>query len=372
MSSKVYFSSARTNPDVNLLDKMDGLCEAVGLKKMLGKGDFTAIKLHVGEYGNLSFVSPQLVRRVVDKIKSAGAHPFLTDTSTLYNGQRNNAVSHHINASLNGFTLETAGAPFIVGDGLMGGDYVSVPVKGTEVKEAKIASSIYHSTALVVISHFKGHTSTGVGGTIKNLGMGCASRAGKLMQHSHVKPLVRQEGCTGCTRCAKHCPVDAIFFTDGHKAWIDRDKCIGCGDCLAMCPVRTIKFSWDDSTSALQRKMAEYASGALTGKAGKAVFFNVILNVSPQCDCFGNNDVPIVPDLGIMASTDPVAIDMAAADMVNGAAGEHGSVAHGMCCGDDKFARVAPGSDWSVQLNRAAEMGIGSLDYEIVKVLDRQ
>lgn len=370
MASKVYFSNARTKPGTSLLNKMDGLCDAVGLKNLMGKGDFTAIKMHVGEYGNLSFVAPQLVRRIVDKAKGTGAAAFITDSNTLYGGQRNDAVKHHVNASLNGFTLETVGAPFIVADGLTGNDYVSVPIKGHDLKEAKIASAIYHSTALISVAHFKAHSSAGIGGTIKNIGMGCASRAGKLIQHSDVRPVVKQDGCTGCTKCAQHCPVDAIFFTDGHKAFIDTEKCIGCGDCLAMCPVRTIRFSWDDSTTALQRKMAEYTLGALSGKAGKAVFFNVILNVSPQCDCFGNNDVPIVPDLGIMASLDPVAIDKAAADMVMSVAGEPGSSTHHMCSGEDKFKYLSPDSDWRVQLSHAAELGLGSMDYEIVKVLE--
>jgi len=370
MASKVYFANARTKPGANLLDKMDALCNVAGLKGILSKGDFTAIKLHVGEPGNLSFVAPQLVRRVVDKAKSAGAVPFLTDTNTLYSGQRNDAVRHHWAASGHGFNIETAGAPFIVGDGLTGNDYVSVPIKGIDLKEAKIASSIYHATALISIAHFKGHTSAGIGGTIKNLGMGCASRAGKLVQHSDVKPVVKQEGCISCTKCAQHCPVDAIFFTEDRKAFIDRDKCIGCGDCLAMCPVRTIKFSWGDSTSALQRKMAEYALGALSGKAGKALFFNVILNVSPQCDCFSNNDVPIVPDLGITASTDPVALDKASADLVLEAEGAPGSAAQHMCCGADKFKLLTPDADWMVQLKHAEALGLGSTDYELVKVME--
>lgn len=370
MASKVYFSNARTKPGMSLPDKMDALCDAAGLNDILAKKDFAAVKLHIGEPGNLSFVSPPLVRRVVDKVKHAGAVPFLTDTNTLYSGQRNDAVRHHIAAVRHGFGLEAAGAPFIVGDGLTGNDYVSVPVKGEHIKEAKIASSIYHATALIVISHFKGHTSTGIGGAIKNLGMGCASRAGKLVQHSDMKPVVKQEGCISCARCALHCPADAIFFTEDRKAFIDREKCIGCGDCLAMCPSRTIKFSWGDSTVALQRKMAEYAQGALSGKSDKAIFFNVIINVSPQCDCFGNNDVPIVPDIGIMASRDPVAIDMAAADMVLAAQGAPGSVAEHMCCGDDKFKSLAPDADWRVQLVHAEKLGLGGTSYEIVKVAE--
>jgi uncharacterized Fe-S center protein len=370
MSSKVYFSNARTRPGVNLLNKMDALCDAVGLKTLLAKGDFAALKLHVGEPGNLSFVSPQLIRRIVEKVKVTGAMPFLTDSNTLYSGQRGDAVKHHMAASMHGFNIETAGAPFIVADGLTGSDYVSVPIKGIDLLEAKVSSAIYNATALIGIAHFKGHTSAGIGGAIKNLGMGCASRAGKLIQHSDVKPVVRQEGCISCTKCAQHCPVNAISFTDEHKAYIDSAECIGCGDCLAMCPVRTIKFSWGDSTTALQRKLAEYALGAMAGKSGKAAFFNVIMNVSPQCDCFSNNDVPIVPNLGIVASTDPVALDKASADMVMAAVGMPGSSASHMCSGDDKFTLLAPDSDWRVQLSHAAMLGMGSMEYELVNVAE--
>ncbi|HNZ09280.1 MAG TPA: DUF362 domain-containing protein [Bacillota bacterium] len=369
MASKVFFTNARTKPGVSLLDKMDALCEASDLKGMLLKGDFTAIKLHVGEPGNLSFVAPQLVRRVVDKVKRAGAVPFLTDTNTLYSGQRNDAVRHSLSASLHGFNIETAGAPFIVGDGLIGSDYVSVPLEGGQLKEAKIASSIYNATALISIAHFKGHISAGIGGSLKNLGMGCASRAGKLVQHSDVRPVVKQEACLGCGKCIQHCPALAISFTDEKKAYIDPSICIGCGDCLAMCPARTIKNKWANSTSALQRKMAEYAAGAVYGKAGKVLFFNVIINVSPQCDCFGNNDVPIVPDIGIMASKDPVAIDFASAEMVQASEGAPGSAVGNVCCGEDKFRALTPDSDWKVQLTHAVKMGLGTMDYEIEEIL---
>mgnify|MGYP001591650705 FL=1 len=367
MKSNVYFADMRTSVKRNLFDKLDALLARVELKERFSKGQLVAVKLHFGEKGNTSYIRPNFVRRVVDRIKETGAKPFLTDANTLYVGQRGESVSHLITAIENGFDYAVAGAPLIIADGLRGESAHKVKINGEHFQEASIGSEVVAADGMVVMTHFKCHEMTGFGGALKNVGMGCASREGKLAQHSNVAPVVDQSNCTACKSCQKWCPAGAITVVE--KAFIDANICIGCGKCIIVCPEKTIHIQWDETTAGLQEKMAEYACGALKGKEGRAVFISFITQVSPSCDCYGHTDALIVPDIGILASDDPVALDQACADLVNLQEGiKNTALESGHEPGGDKFRGVHPEVDWEIQLVHAEKMGLGSRGYELITV----
>ena len=368
MASKVYFTNARTRSGRNLLDKTATLFERAGFGKFIQKDDLVAIKLHVGEPGNLAFLQPPLVRRVVEKTKEKGGRPFLTDSNTLYRGYRSNAVDHMESALKNGFSYETVGAPFIVADGLRGQEYEVVPIDGIRLKEARIGAALARAEAMVALTHFKGHGATGFGGALKNVGMGGACRAGKQIQHSSLKPRIDQSRCTGCKRCIKVCPEEAISLDEAKKAFIDYSLCIGCAECTITCLEGAIAVNWDQGEEgSLQERMAEYTLGVVVTKPGKCGFINFLLNISPDCDCAGWSDVPIVPNLGILASTDPIAIDQASIDLVNSAPGLPDSRLGDQLRASDKFA-VVHKIDWSYQLKHGEKIGLGSREYELIEV----
>jgi uncharacterized protein len=366
--SKVYFTDLRTSFTKNLLTKTTALMEKVDLKGAIALRGLTAIKLHFGERGNLAFIRPNFIRRVVDYVKECGAYPFLTDANTLYSGSRGNSVSHLNTAIENGFAYAVVNAPIIIADGLMGGSFETVAINQALIKEAYIAKEIFNADSLISMAHFKGHEVSGFGGTIKNLGMGCASRKGKLQQHSDLLPKVKGKKCIGCGECARHCAQSAITIID-KKAVIDPEKCVGCGECIIICPNDVINVQWGQDTARFQKKMVEYAYAVLKGKEEKSVFLNFLLQISPGCDCTPFNDAPIVRDLGIMASKDPVAIDQASLDMVNGQPGIDGSCLKShKAVGEDKFKGVYPGIDSTVQLEYAEEIGLGTRDYELATI----
>ncbi|MFQ5736533.1 MAG: DUF362 domain-containing protein [Thermodesulfobacteriota bacterium] len=365
--STVYFTDLRTEMNRNLLDKLDGLLGSVDLAGRFRKGHLVAVKLHFGEKGNTAYIPPVFVRRVVDRIRETGAGPFLTDTNTLYVGTRCNSVAHLRTAIENGFDYAVAGAPIIIADGLRGESAVDVKVAGRHFETVSVAREITNASGIVVLSHFKCHELTGFGGALKNLGMGCASREGKLAQHSNCAPVVDPAGCTACGDCSLVCPAGAIEV--GAVAVIDESLCIGCSHCIAACPEGTIKIRWNESTGRVQEKMAEYALGALDGKRDRSVFVNFITRVSPACDCYGHNDAPIVSDIGMLASLDPVAIDRASADLVNMAPGLAGTaLGSNHAPGQDKFRGVYPEIDWTVQLEAASALGLGSMDYVLEEI----
>lgn len=366
-SSTVYFANLRADTNRNLLDKIDTLLQRTAPEEIFKAGSLVAIKLHFGETGNTSFLRPVFVRRVVDYIKKTKAKPFITDTNTLYTGTRGNSVSHIETAVLNGFDFAVAGAPIIIADGLRGENKEPVKVGGKHFDEVSIAGEIINADALAVLTHFKCHELTGFAGALKNLGMGCASREGKLQQHSNCAPFVDPESCSACGECALHCPSDAIVIAK--TAVIDAAACIGCGHCIAVCPEETIKIEWNETATLIQQKVVEYASGVLKDKKDRAVYLNFITQVSPNCDCYGHTDAPIVPDIGIMASTDPVALDQASANKVNAETGLQGSALKtGLEPGGDKFRGVHPEIDWNVQLDYGEEMGLGTRKYVLEEV----
>jgi len=301
-------------------------------------------------------------------IRTAGGKPFLTDSSTLYPGERKEAVSALSCGIENGFAYAVVGAPLIMCDGLRGHSARRVPVSGELLSSVDIALGILEADAQVTVSHFKGHDLTGFGGAIKNLAMGCSSREGKLEQHSNVAPEVAEKYCTACGACYKACVHDAVAIIEG-TAVIDTEKCAGCGRCITVCPEKAIKIQWNEEAPLVMRKMAEYARGAVEGKSGKSLYLTFVTDVSPSCDCYGHSDAPIVPDIGILVSTDPVAIDQAAVDLVNQAPGiPDTALQTGHEPGGDKFRGMHPQIDYEVTLEHAEKMGLGSRNYELVRL----
>lgn len=368
MSSKVYFADMRSGHKENLFAKISRLMQLCAVSERVAAGDLVAVKVHFGERGNHTFVRPIFVRRVVEEIKVCGGRPFLTDSSTLYPGERKEAVSALTCAIENGFAYAVVGAPLIMSDGVRGHTAVQVEIKGEILKKVSIGAEIVEADALVAISHFKCHELTGFGGTLKNLGMGCASREGKLVQHSNVAPQVAEEYCTACALCLKSCTHDAIAIIEG-KGRIEPDKCAGCGRCITACLRKAIRIQWNEAAPLVMKKMCEFAKGAVAGKERKSLYLNFITQVSPACDCYGHADAPIVNDIGICAATDPVALDQACADLVNAAPGNPGTaLASGLEPGGDKFRGVHPDIDWEVQLDHGERIGLGTRQYELVRI----
>jgi len=372
VASTVFVTDLSADWKKNLPQKVAGLFELLQPAQMFGPKDLVAVKLHFGEAGNTASIRPQYVRKVVDRLKELQAKPFLTDTNTLYVGSRTEAYSHLVTAFENGYAREITGAPIIIADGLRGNNSAQVAVDGQHVKTAHLASDIYNADGLVVLTHFKGHELSGFGGTLKNLGMGCASREGKLEQHSDISPKVTPKQCIGCGECIEWCRGGAITLRkDGErrKAVIDPERCVGCAECILSCPQGAIRIQWNQSIPVFMEKLVEYAAAALKDKRDKSVFMTFVTDVSPMCDCTPFSDRAIVPDLGILASTDPVAIDQAAVDLVNGAPGNPiSSLSGAMASGEDKFRALYPDVDWLHQLEYAEEVGLGSREYSLVNL----
>ncbi|MDD4185220.1 MAG: DUF362 domain-containing protein [Candidatus Methanomethylophilaceae archaeon] len=358
--SDVFFTDMEVDIDDSLLKKMRRVCEAAGIGKIDVKKKLVAIKMHFGEYGNLSFLRPNYAKVVADMVRENGGIPFLTDCNTLYAGCRKNAVEHLDTAYANGFGPLTTGCQIIIGDGLKGSDETVVPINGEYVTEAKIGKAVAEADVIISLSHFKCHELTGIGGAVKNLGMGCASRRGKMEQHSEAKPLIDRDECRGCRECFKACAHGAISFPE-KKAVIDYSICVGCGMCISACRFDAVSAGPDSSKDLLGMKMAEYAAAVVQGKPNFHI--SVVCDVSPLCDCHGGNSTPIIPDVGIFASFDPVALDAACARL-SAAQEPIGR----KVCGRDIFADVNEGTDWRIALEHAEKMGLGTASYNLIGV----
>lgn len=368
MKSKVYFTNLRATHKENLLKKVEKLLDTAGISESVSKRDIVAVKIHFGETGNVAYIRPVFLRKIVESIKSKGGAPFLTDANTLYAGTRSDAPHHIITAIQNGFAYSVVEAPIVIADGLRGKSETPVTINQKHFKEVYIGSEIVQADSLISVAHFKCHELSGFGGTIKNLGMGCASRRGKMAQHSTVSPAVKKKKCIGCGDCVVHCSQQAIFLVN-NKAVIDSAKCIGCGECILICINGAIQIKWNQAIPVFLEKMVEHTMGVLKNKAGKALFINFITDVSPACDCYPYNDAPIIRDIGIVASDDPVAIDQASVDLVNNEQALPGTCMNSaMGQGEDKFKAVYPAVDWSIQLDYAEKIGIGSRSYKIIEV----
>ena len=369
--SKVYFTNMRTSFNENLPQKLARLIATAGIGDIDFEGKYTAIKIHFGEPGNLAFLRPNYAKVVVDVVKDLGGKPFLTDCNTLYVGGRKNALDHLDAAYVNGFSPLQTGCHVIIGDGLKGTDEELVPVEqGEYVKEAKIGRAIMDADIFITLNHFKGHEATGFGGALKNIGMGCGSRAGKMEMHSAGKPHVVARKCVGCGRCIKICAHDAPQIIDG-KAIIDHSKCVGCGRCIGICPKDAVREAGDETNDILNKKIAEYSYAVLNGRPHFHI--SLVVDVSPYCDCHAENDIPIVPNVGMFASFDPVALDKACADAVNRQPVMIGSsldeYLKGCNCDyKDHFKNSMPATNWIVALEHGEKLGIGTMDYELIEI----
>ena len=345
MKSKVFFSSLLEPGGIS------ELLEVTDLGKIISPDDLVALKLHFGEKGNRGYIKPRFITPLAEKVKSLKGRPFLTDTNTIYRGERDNAFSHLQIAEAHGFG--DCGVPLIIADGLRGTDYVKIKVNGRHFKEVKIASSIFYANVLIGIAHFKGHVLTGFGGCLKNIGMGCASRVGKYTMHAGILPKFDAAKCIGCGDCVQRCPGNALEIRD-KKLKITPAKCIGCGECISVCQQGAWSIPWDDSPRKVQEKMVEYASATLQNK--RAIFINFLNFITKDCDCLETDAGPLIEDIGVVAGFDPVAIDQASVDLVNQQAGK------------DLFLGVHPEADWRFQLDYAEELGLGAKDYELVRI----
>lgn len=371
MSEKavVWFAPMRSVKKISLVTRIGILLERAGLADAVDTDDLVAVKLHFGEAGNTGFVQPIFLREVVARIKAAGGKPFLTDSNTLYRGQRANSVDHLTCAIHNGFTYATVEAPLVIADGLDGREAGDVAIEGFKhFDSVRIGSAALHADALVAVTHVKGHEATGFGGALKNVGMGFGCRSSKQRMHADFSPEVTGEKCTACGRCVKWCPVEAIAIGPDRIATIDHEVCYGCGECVASCPSGAIAVCWKTTPEALQEKIVEHVAGAVAGKNGKVVYLSFVTNVTPDCDCWGFSDAPVVADVGVLASTDIVAIDQAAYDLVVNANGLPGGRGESMPSGADKFSQIT-GVDGTIGIRYAEEMGLGTRDYEL-KQLD--
>ena len=371
--AKVYYSDLRALPGTNLLVKLQRLIRRAGIGEIDMENKMVAIKIHFGEPGNLSYLRPNYAKAVADVIKDLGGKPFLTDCNTLYVGRRKNALDHIDAAYENGFTPFSTGCNVIIADGLKGTDDIEVPVVGGElVKTAKIGRAIMDADVFITLSHFKGHEYTGFGGCLKNIGMGCGSRAGKMEQHNSGKPTVNHDICRGCHICAKNCAHGAISFGEDGKASIDHSKCVGCGRCLGACNFDAIFNENSSANDELNKKIAEYSKAVVDGRPNFHI--SLVMDVSPYCDCHAENDAPIIPDVGMFASFDPVALDQACADACNKMPVMPGSLLDDemheehFCDHHDHFTNTTPETNWKVCLEHAEKIGLGTREYELIKV----
>jgi len=369
-ASDVFFIPLRTQRKRSLLERINLAMTRVGIDNMMQEDDKVAVKVHFGEEGNTGFVSPLYARAVISRLKELKTKPFITDTNTLYSGKRQNGVDHTELAIANGFGYSSVGAPIVIADGLISRDSVDVSFEGgTHFESVRIASAAVDADAMVVISHVKGHGEAGFGGALKNLGMGLGSRSAKQRMHSGIKPSVTAENCTACNRCADWCQPQCIEMmrgvTGARFAQIDQALCNGCGECLAACAFNAIEINWETTPKDFLEKTVEHAAGALsTFASDKVVYLNFLTNITPDCDCWSFSDAPIVPDIGILVSCDPIAIDQASIDLVEQAIGAAGSRGEELQSGEEKFEAIH-GIKPAMAMSYGATLGLGSQSYRL-------
>lgn len=354
MKEKVFFIKVKDNEDdIVICQKLEKTFKEKNLFSFIDEKDMVAIKTHFGEKHTKGYVRPLYFKAIGNLLKAKGAQPFLTETSTLYRGERSNAIIHIKHAYDHGFTLQDTGLPIIMADGLIGNEEVEVEIHGRLYKKVGIASLIVRSQAVIIISHFTGHMLSGFGGAIKNMGMGCASRKGKLIQHSTAQPAIKQKVCTGCGECIKWCPANAVSMVND-KAWIDSSECIGCGECLAVCRFDAVAYNWGETYRNVQEKMVEHAMGVVQANKGKIMYINFLNRITKDCDCMGKYE-KIIPDIGVLIAFDPVAIDSASLDLAEQISG----------C---KFSKLTYDVPYKIQIDYGKEIGLGNPDYELLEI----
>ena len=367
----VFFTDFRCTDAENLQRKFTRLLSTAGLGSIDMREKFVAVKLHFGEGGNMSYLRPNWAKTLADFVREHGGMPFLTDANTLYVGRRKNALDHLAVAYENGFSPFSTGCHVIIADGLRGTDDVEIPVPdGKYVKSAYIARAIADADVIVSLTHFKCHEMTGIGGALKNLGMGCGSRAGKKSMHSSIHPAVNQDKCIGCGRCTKECAHGACTVQAGaggkRKAYIDPALCVGCGRCIGACNKDAIESGFGEPCTELHGRIAEYTAAVVRGKP--AFHVSLICDVSPHCDCHAMNDVPLVPDVGMAASFDPVALDKACADLCNASPVSPGCCLAGTDVHGDIFTAMHPQTRWRDAISEGERAGVGSADYDLRRI----
>lgn len=356
MKSSIFFAPLTHDTPFQEADKkLKVLFDKAGLNTCIQSQDLVAVKLHFGDPGNKNTIPPHFVRSIVDAIKQQQAMPFLTDTCVLYKSPRSDAANHLIVAQNQGYTLEATGAPIIIADGINGSNEIEVPIPGRLFQKVSIAADAVMANAMIVLSHVTGHIGTGLGATLKNLGMGLASRKGKLRQHSGIKPRIIAARCTGCELCARWCPQNAIQLQK-KIAVIQYDRCIGCGQCMAVCRFRAVSHDWAVHPNELQQRVAEHALGAIMNKREKVGYLNFVTRVTKDCDCMGHTQPALIPDIGVLAGRDPVAIDAAALALIQNHTRQQLS--------DLTHTTI----NYQVQLDHGAAIGLGSTDFEIIQV----
>ncbi|MCD6515996.1 MAG: DUF362 domain-containing protein [Candidatus Aminicenantes bacterium] len=354
-SSNVFLIPAREDEGTQRLsEKTKKIFQRLNFTEHIEKNSFVALKIHFGEKGNKGHIKPLWLLDTINVIKSRSNRVFLTDTNTLYVGHRSNAVDHTMLAHGHGFDARKLGIPVVIADGLIGRNSDELSINKQRIKAARIASLFFDSDVLLCLSHFTGHMLTGFGAAIKNLGMGCASRAGKLDQHSDVHPKVNPKYCNLCQTCFDFCPEQAIKEKEG-SAFIESEKCIGCGECLVVCPNGAVKMTWDSDKIRIQEKMAEYAYAVSRIFGQKMACINFLIHITKDCDCMCKGASPFMDDIGILASLDPVALDQASVDIVNERNGKD-------------IITEKTGVDWSVQLEHGEKIGLGRREYRLIEI----
>jgi uncharacterized protein len=356
MKSKVYFIEVSENENEALVStKVQRLIGQSDLFCGLSADDKVILKLHFGEEGNTGYVRPAYVAAIAGAVLQRKAHPIVSDSNTLYRGRRMNSGDHLKLAFEHGFTPHALKSEVVIPDDTQTHNISNVGLSGEYVKVARIGSIYKDADAIIGIAHFKGHLMTGFGGALKNIGMGCASRQGKLFQHSDLAPIVVIKKCTGCKTCISVCPANAISMKN-NMAVVDASKCIGCASCIAACKFNAVDLNWEGGGMLIQEKMVEYAKASLAGKQSKCAFFNFLIKITKECDCLAKDDPRVVADIGVLASNDPVAVDQSSFDMVSSKAGA------------DIFKELHPKRDAEKQLSHAQRIGLGSREYSIEKV----
>ena len=366
-NSIVYYIDVKKDSNKSLIERLATMIDRSKLFKNIKSNDRVAIKTHFGERGGHAYIRTPFIGKIVNKVKEYSGKPFVTDTNTLYSHKRHNAIDHLETAAINGFTPETVGAPIIIADGLIGKDQETIEINGNHFKEIYIASAIFHSDFIIVTTHFTGHQLRGFGGSIKNLAMGCATIKGKFLQHSEYVPRVKEDLCNLCGVCIENCGYDAIK-KGKNSIYFITENCVGCGECVSVCKYGAISPKYPNEAKKLQEKMVEYVMGIINQKKEKVVYINFLIDISPGCYCCGFSNAPIVPDLGILLSDDPIAVDKASVDLINTAPYSPLWSTTDKFNDQDKFKAIYKDIDWNWQLNYGQQMGIGNKKYKIIKV----
>lgn len=375
MSSPVYFWNLRASLKAPYPERIRRLLERTGFAAHVSGGELTAVKIHFGEQGVTSHVQPLMVKPILDFLSKAGARPFLTDASTLYVGQRGEAVSHAMQAARHGYDPLLLDAPVIIADGLKGASQEALPVPGgRHFTEAFIAADIAEADLLVSVNHAKGHELAGFGGALKNIGMGAASKQGKMHQHVTTGPMTNLSACKGCGACEGICAAQALALVDGLEGdkrhiLLDQARCVGCGACFLACKHGGLVINWKTDVAAFLERMMEYAAALLLSRPRPCLHVSFVTNITPDCDCMGFSDSAICPDIGILAGLDPVAIDQASIDLINQAEPLWPShLPKDLKPGDDKFRALRPHLPEHMGLDYAEALGLGSRQYELVSL----